>query len=392
MPGSNDFDDFFARFIAGVVRTPSLKPYTAAPSSINWTAFDPATEKLWCDQTLSCIERAGPEYHQHRDASQKLLADSIKRIAGKITSASLDLFFADCAEITSHGMLNLLPGRDFYYIKINHGYWEQLYALFGSPDQAKMRITDPTGYRKAYVTSGFVDAMEHVIRGAATDDGQGIRFESIHFGVSLLNGTADHSKVMARFPDRTAEAQRIVLGAAIGLIAYFNSLFGERRLSFSDGSFPKRGLETGALRKVLRSFEGASDRIVFVVPPHLKGIRLADAHIPQEQIYVSGSLVHESWAASLYFTVRHILERLEVDDRVIVITQSGVFSARLGLFLKSVKDALVPHGKRIYFFDLGQVTDIANPQHGGRWIQSHKVSDKTLFHLSGNPPAFPFDK
>ena len=173
---------------------------------------------------------------------------------------------------------------------------------------------------------------------------------------------------------------QIVLGASIGVKACFDSLFGQRRLAFCDGSFPKHGLKTGLLRECLHLFAAEADRVIFVIPPHLKGIRIAGTNVLHEHIFISGSMVHESWIASLYFTVGQILQRVAVEGRVLVITQSAVFSALLGLFLKSAKDAVVPRGT-IYFFDLGQVTDIANPLGGGYWVKNHAPADQTLFTL-----------
>jgi hypothetical protein len=224
-----------------------------------------------------------------------------------------------------------------------------------------------------------MDAVDVAIRRAVSDDGSTIRFPHIHFGISLHNGNFEHAGVLARVPSNES-LHKVVLGAAIGVTAYFDSLFGQRRLSFCDGSFPKKGLRTGLLRECLHSFAAQADRVIFVIPPHLKGIRIAGIKVPHEHMFISGSMVHESWIASLYFTVRQILQRVAVEGRVLVITQSAVFSALLGLFLQSAKDAVVPRGT-IYFFDLGQVTDIANPLSDGPWVKKHAPADRTLFTL-----------
>jgi hypothetical protein len=134
----------------------------------------------------------------------------------------------------------------------------------------------------------------------------------------------------------------------------------------------------------MHAFAAQSDRIVFAIPPHLRGIQLSESPLPQEQVFLSGAKVHESWAVTLYATARHILRRLESHDRVMVITQSAAFSALLGLFLKLAKDSLFPASKRLHFFDLGQVTDIANPKCGGPWISKYDIPDKSLFRIEGN--------
>ena len=76
-----------------------------------------------------------------------------------------------------------------------------------------------------------------------------------------------------------------------------------------------------------------------------------------------------------------VLARLRTDDRVMVITQSAVFAALLGLFLRQAKDELLPRTKRIFFLDLGQVIDSATPDSGGVWISRHAVPDSALFRV-----------
>jgi hypothetical protein len=224
-----------------------------------------------------------------------------------------------------------------------------------------------------------MDAVDVVIRRAVSDDGSVIRFPQTHFGVSLANGNSEHADVLADLPSNEFLRQ-VVLGAAIGVTAYFNSLFGLRRLSFCEGSFPKQGLRTGLLHGCLHSFLAQADRVIFVIPPHLKGVRIAGTNVPHEYIFISGSMVHESWIVSLYVTVSQILQRVAVEGRVLVITQSAVFSALLGLFLQSAKNAVVPQGT-IHFFDLGQVTDIVNPLAGGPWVKNYPPADQNLFTL-----------
>jgi hypothetical protein len=64
---------------------------------------------------------------------------------------------------------------------------------------------------------------------------------------------------------------------------------------------------------------------------------------------------------------------------VLVITQSAVFSALLGLFLADAKRRLLPAASRLAYFDLGQVLDIATPEVGGHWVRTHAQGDASLF-------------
>ena len=373
------FDEFFAAFIKQVLDTQPPDSCRGVSSILECIDFSKETEVRWRDQTLACVSHAGPAYESYQRIRYTRLADAMDRFAVDAQHEAIDRFLTENVEILPQKEFSPKAGCDFYYLKINHGYWEQLLALFCKPSRVAMRITDPQSFKEQYISSGFMDALDVAIRRAASDDGSVIRFPHVHFGVSLSNGDFGHADVLEDVPSN-AFLRQVVLGAAIGLKAHFDSLFGQRRLSFCDGSFPKQGLKTGLLRECLHAFAAEADRVIFVVPPHLEGIRIAGTNVPQEHMFISGSMVHESWVVSLYFIVGQILRRVAVEGRVLVITQSAVFSALLGLFLQSAKDAVVPRGN-IYFFDLGQVTDIANPLAGGHWAKNHAPADKPLFTL-----------
>jgi hypothetical protein len=376
---ATSFDEFFAAFIKEVLDTQPPDSCRGTSSIPECADFSKETEISWRDQTLACMNHAGPAYKSYRDVQHRRLADAMNRVATDATHEAIGSFVSANIEIVSDKEFSPTAGCDFYYVKINHGYWEQLLALFCEPSRVAMRILDTEIYKSQYISSGFMDAVDVAIRRAASDDGSVIRFPHIHFGVSLWNGRSEHADVLADVPSE-AFLHQIVLGASIGVKACFDSLFGQRHLSFCDGSFPKHGLKTGLLHECLHSFAAEADLVIFVIPPHLKGIRIAGTNVPHEHMFISGSMVHESWIASLYFTVGQILQRVAVNGRVLVITQSAVFSALLGLFLQSAKNAVVPRGT-IYFFDLGQVIDIANPLAGGHWAKNYAPAHKTLFTL-----------
>lgn len=272
-------------------------------------------------------------------------------------------------------------GRDVIYVKINHGFWEELYWLFGGEyDPERMRVQDAAQYRERYVRSGFLVPLRDSIDRVVVDEGDGFGFDGISFGISLSGGGRDHATVLSRLssiPDN-----RVLIGAAIGAASYFQALRGVRRVKFCEGSFPKDGIRTGELRSCLHNFAARSARLIFVVPPHLRGVRLDGVDRPQESIIISGTHVHESWESSLFAAVGQILDALEAADAVMVVTQSSVFAVVLGLFLKEAKDALLSANKRLYFFDLGQALDVANPDGGGHWLKNNPVGgDLSLFRL-----------
>ena len=86
-------------------------------------------------------------------------------------------------------------------------------------------------------------------------------------------------------------------------------------------------------------------------------------------------------------TSRHLLGRLAEDGRLLVITQSAVFSALLGCFLVEARRRLLPAGNRLRFFDLGQVLDVAAPEAGGRWTRLFARGDTGLFTIDPNAGA-----
>lgn len=356
----------------------------ALPVAAGWPEDpQPGWEEIWEQATRQVVERAGAGFQQRRLASEVMLPDAFARYAAAVNPELLHRIVGERIIIEPQDAFPCDPDADFWYFKINHGYWEQLYGIHGAPDPLTRRFATPARYREAYEDSGFAAALHSLIVGAGRDDGRTVSFPGVEFGMSLEAGNHDHRTVLGRFATQPPPLQAIALGATIGLLGVFDGLFGERRLRFADGSFPKRAAMGGSLRGTLSAFAAAADRVVFVVPPHLRGLTLDGADVPQECLPVPGTRVHECWAAALDATCRHVLARLETDDRVLVITQSAVFAALLALFLRRVKESLLPATKRISFFDLGQVIDSATPETGGVWISRHSVHDPALFRVTG---------
>jgi hypothetical protein len=369
-PAPAGFDDLFAGFLAETLDLPPAAAALPATASDGWPA-----------QTARLLATAGPAYARRRHDHAARLTAALEATAAVVDEASLVAFVTDRLPIAAVPDFRESGDLDLCYVKINHGFWEQLYALFAAADPARMRISDPARFQGQYVASGFLAALSAATGRVARQEGGRLRFPDVHLGVSLASGTHDHPEVLAGFAARTPELRKIVIGAAIGLAAWWETLAPGHRPTFLDGSFPKRGLATGALRQALAWAAARSERIVFVVPAHLAGIRLADADIPQETVLVPSRTVHESWPGCLQATARHVLGRLAEDGRVLVITQSAVFSALLGFFLADAKRRLLPAASRLRYFDLGQVLDVAAPQAGGLWTQRHATGDVSLFRI-----------
>lgn len=364
------FDDFVAEFLADALdRTPAES--VAAATMDDWPA---ATARL--------VARSGPRYWQRRRDREASLAADLAAIAPSVTVESLRNFAAERFDVAPPPDFTALGDGDLGYVKINHGFWEQIYSIFAPPDRERMRVTGPARFRYRYVESGFLDFLETVIGRMTRTEGGQLRFQNLHFGVSLENGTHTHAENLAGFASRPPRQQLVMIGAAIGLAAWWRTIAPGQRPDFCDGSFAKQGLTLGTLRTTLAWAAARSERIIFVVPPHLAGIRLADVATPQETCIVPPKTIHESWASCLDATARHVLGRLAADGRLLVITQSAVFSAALGLFLFDARRRLLPGDARLRFFDLGQALDIAAPAEGGLWAKRHARGDMRLFSLA----------
>jgi len=376
-----DVLDRACREMLGDLLAPGCIP-EPLPAAAGWPECPEAGwEAIWEEQTRAAVGRAGGAWCERRAVREAALATGLSRHAAAVRPGTLHRIVGERIAITPQDRFACDPASDFWYFKINHGYWEQLYGVHGAADPVTRRFTEPVGYRAAYAESGFSLALESLLVRQAHDDGHAVSFPGLEFGMSLEAGNHDHEAVLRRFPDQPPTLQTIALGATIGLLGTFDTLFGPRLLRFADGSFPKRAAVGGTLRETLSSFARAADRIVFVVPPHLRGLRLDAAGVPQECLPVPGRTVHQCWLAALHATCRHVLARLRTDDRIVVITQSAVFAALLALFLRQAKDALLPRTKRIFFLDLGQVIDSATPDAGGVWISRHAVHDPGLFRV-----------
>lgn len=367
-PPPPGFHDVFAEFLGRVL---ALDHPPQLPTGLPPEAWQAATARL--------VAAAGPAFQQCRHDREARLTANVIETAAAVTVESLTDFAAARIEIAAAPDLEHSLPNDFCYVKINHGFWEQLYALFAPADPSRMRVTDPQRFRGQYLTSAFLDALAQVLKNGSHTVGDRLRFPAVHLGVSLASGTHDHLDVLSGFAARSPTEKKIVIGAAIGLVSWWATLAPGRRPAFCDGSFPKRGLATGRLHKTLARAAGCSERIVFVVPKHLAGIRLAETTIPQESLLVSSTTVHESWAAGLHAIAGHVLGRLAADGRVLVITQSAVFSALLGFFLADAKRRLLPAASRLTYLDLGQVLDVAAPDAGGHWARTHARGDTSLF-------------
>lgn len=364
------FDDYFGSFLARLLdlRAPAL-PQRGLDMP------------RWSQETTRMLRVAGTRYWLERREHETRLESALASTARQVDATTLVPYVQSRLRVLPVPDLRTHGERDLFYIKINHGFWEQLYAIFGPPDPTRMRIEDPSPFVRQYVQSAFVDALRASLASIAAEMPHLSRARGVHLAISLGHGGAPHAHVLQRFESRDGSRQTIAMGAAIGLIGWWSSTFPQTELTFDDGCLPKTAIFSGELAQLLDWASRSSDRILFAVPSHLMQVRLAASSVRQETVLIPSSGVHESWLPCLYETARHVLARVTTGERVLVLTQSAVFSALLGAFLAEAKRELLPTTGLLRFLDLGQVLDVATPSTGGRWVRTVSSPRENPFAL-----------
>ncbi|MGJ8609954.1 MAG: hypothetical protein ACSHWY_02595 [Octadecabacter sp.] len=315
-------------------------------------------------------------------AKQVDLARSVQTSVAEYDDLGFQRFVELHLSVKPMETLSTNATADFIYAKINHGFWEQLYTIFSDEiDPMRMRVKNREPHAGRYVDSGFIAPLTHLISETGHECGGKICFSPLYFGLSLGNGMMSHQDTLRHFEKQNNFQKRVNSGAAIGLVSFMNHVFPGKTIHADDGCFPKLGLSNKFLDHVLKEKLKAADRVIFAVPGHLDGIRLTVSDLPQDHILLSGTHVHEAWLGTLYRCARRILGSIWDGENVLVVTQSGVFSALLGLFLPLAKKRLNLDNQRLFFFDLGQVTDIANPESSGPWVKNHAPKRNDLFKI-----------
>ena len=314
------------------------------------------------------IERV--ENDPFRLQRDELMKRQIVRCEESLDDIGLVNFSGEHFSVSEVTGLHGLERDDIIFPKINHGFWEQLYTLFREGiEPRRMRVIEREPHSTRYLDSGMLDGLFTLVGLLAEPSGNSVSFGHVKFGFSLNNGDADHVSCLRDFETSKPRLRKVYTGAAIGAAAFFSSMFGERRIHLADGCFGKKGLREGYLKAFLERRLSSVDKIVFVVPPHLKGICVPFGDTPVEEVLVSGQYVHEEWKETVIASARLILEQLDRDQNVLVFCQAGVVSGLLGLYLALARRSLGEKRGRLDYLDLGQVLDVANPDQGGPWVK-----------------------
>lgn len=375
-------DGVYREFLAGVFALP--EPPTPGKFEADLTAFTDSDETALIDATTAWLKSAQNQGARDLIARETdWLAGDLERKQNELDDIGIKSFVERHFSIEYEPARYMFSDRDCVYVKLNHDFWEDLYALFVKPaQQHRPRRLSLYISRAGMVESGFLCALVDLFRHFSQATADGTAFRGVHVAGGVFNGGVPHRRLMDRFETARPIAQALVAGAAVGAAAFFAKLFGPGCIHLDDGCLPKYGHETGVLRDLLKARADASDRIIFVVPPHLRGIRLnVPAALDQQVLHVSRRLVHESWIATLHTVASHILTPMLSGERVLVIAQCGPFAVLLGLYLARAARELRLQPGQLAYFDLGQVTDFANQEESGPWLTNHrhKIEDTGLF-------------
>lgn len=272
--------------------------------------------------------------------------------------------------ITKHNPTSLPPEGDTVLMKVNHGFWEQVFLI--AHDGYDPIITRPTakrGFQNSYLESRFLDAIVGFTHPHVCVEGNILRFDGIQFGFSYNAGDLWNHELSARASNIDPNALRIMRGTAAGLEIFLSNFPDCSVIDFVDGAYAKQALIDGTLKQLLQDISSKVDHAAFVVPGHLAGLRFDTlAADRQSRLHVSGRLVHQAWPLALAGVGNPILQRLAAGEHVAVIVQAAVFSAMLAEYLLSAKRDLGLSG-RLSLIDLGQALDILTPQTGNIWIK-----------------------
>ena len=301
-------DGLYREFLAGVFALP--EPPTLGKFEADLTAFTDSDETALMNATTAWLKSVQDQGARDLIARETdWLAGDLEKKQNELDGIGIKLFVERHFSIEYEPARYMFSDRDCVYVKLNHGFWEDLYALFVKPaQQHRPRRLSLDISRAGMVESGFLCALVDLCRHFSEATADGTAFRGVHVAGGVFNGGVPHRRLMDRFETARPIAQTLVAGAAVGAAAFFAKLFGPGCIHLDDGCLPKYGHETGVLRDLLKARADVSDRIIFVVPPHLRGIRLnVPAALDQEVLHVSRRLVHESWLATLHTVASHIL-------------------------------------------------------------------------------------
>jgi len=395
-PG-NSPEAVYNRFLAGAFELSKVPDVNVRPMDL--TSDDQRDEAHLLSTTEHWLAEASAQNGGCVKAQRSdWLGDELESAQGELDACELTRFLDGRFTIEYRPEALKKVDRNCVYVKLNHGFWEILYALYVKKHMRDRprRLFFSRHDAEGILETGFVNGLVFLLRHFSEVENDVYSFKGVHFAAGVTNGSRPHDDFLRQLAPKIASARSVgfasaktdmfasaAFAASVGLTAFFEKLFPTCHVRLDDGCFPKVGYRTGKLHEVLEVQAKTSDRIVFAVPSHLRGLRLSVAgSTPRECIHLTRFKAPASWIANLKLVSDCILRHLLNHERVLAISQFGPYSVLLGLYLAyAARELELPEGC-LAFFDLGQVPDIANPAESGPWLRRNtKTKIDDLFQL-----------
>jgi hypothetical protein len=309
------------------------------------------------------------------DAICARAAELFDRPDGELVERAAQRFEVVAPEPAQLAALNAAPeqGLRHAHARENHGYWES-FTHTGLATAAHPRLEAFLGRRKAhleryrpvtdrYRACGFpqlhlaaLGRFAGFAGAAATAGARRVVLErpGLSLGVGLYNGDVTFARTLAQ------PLAPVPRGALPGLLACFEAVFpAAGRIRLAEGAVTRQFLLEGRVQGFTDAATLGAEAVVFVVPPHLRRIRLDRAQVPQHRLPVPGSRVHELWPMVLAAMLGQAEALFARHRRVTVFVQAG----SMGLPIVTALYGLARErpGLALRCYDLGQVLDTADP-------------------------------
>ncbi len=354
------------------------------PSLGNWTpevlaaddCADPDTYygQLLCalfDTRMDVLEGWAallPRFNEilHADERFDMVSTRIVNI-GKCSDEMIVAEAENTFEIEHLDLLSAFGKDSFVSIKINHVYWEELaftaYQDAGLASIRELHIND--WYSRCKLNDLVVKTFrkkQHAVIRAGLPEGR-FSTEDFSFGVSFGNGDYPVANYLSH------PLHPIHKSAAIGCLGFFQSLFPADTIRLTDGNAAKNLVWKQQCEEFFARIVATSDAVVFIVPTHLRAIRITQWKGHATNIVIPAQYVHELWPAVIPDVVGKLATIFSQFGRVSILVQAGVMSAPLGILVNLMR-ANYP-ATQIRYFDMGQVLDVATypTKPEGTWIR-----------------------
>ena len=283
---------------------------------------------------------------------------------------------------------------DLVYGKINHGFWEFLALVpleaAGLTPPRPLRVWDMhVASRLPELVAWVIERLRRHHAGRGWPDGT-VSVPGAWFGIHFRSG------------ERLAAAELelplsdVVRGAILGMAHLLGADGPPDAWWFADGSMPKQLFWNGRLDAFLRALADVSDVMVLAGPPNVMsgGVRGWDG--PVEHLVLPAGWIEPQWPVVLPVLLGAVDALLDRYRRITVLAQGAEIGGLLPPLIHLVRATDPARRGVVRCIDLGQVLDLAAPDHpgAGGWIHkpivaSHraKIGPSILQVAMESPPT-----